>query len=207
MAQPIRRRLITRLNVTSLTIASLALVLAACGSGATATPTPGGATPTAAVVVSPAPSPSPLTMTDYVTAVNNACVNVVGHGGYVPGVSPTPPTNGGTLANPTQDQLKAIATYLDPSGGVVASLYAGLYQDFLDLGPPPSLPLVWAHVLAAYSTIVADFAQMLTAATAGDLAAYNAAMTSETADNALANQDFTQFGATVCVVNYAQVNI
>jgi hypothetical protein len=169
--------------------ASLLFFLAACGSGgsptATATATTARPSPTPATA-----SQTPQSTDAFIAEANALCTSADGAGAAVP----TPTTSSGGITNPEISDLPVIATYFSSLIAVFNSLTSQLQA----LGTPPSNQSEWAAALVAFQVGISDFQNAQTAAQAGNLSGYGAAITQEQTDNNQVVQDFTQFGATVC---------
>jgi hypothetical protein len=182
-----RRRRFSAASGITVATASFLFILAACGGGGspTATATTTRPSPTAATT-----SPTALTIDTFIAQANAVCASANAAGAAVP----TPNTSNGSVTNPAVGDLPVIATYFSSLIAVFNSLMPQLQA----LGTPPSNQSVWAAALAAFQTGISDFQNAQTAAQAGDLSAYKAAITQEQTDNNQVVLDFTQFGATVC---------
>jgi hypothetical protein len=129
-------------------------------------------------------------MSDFIDRANTICCNVSSSAAALP----TPNTSTGSLISPEASDLPAIATCFPTVRNVLQSLDSQLHA----LGTPPSMQVLWAQALAAYETLLSDAEAAQTAAQSGDLTAYDAAASTESTDNGQADQDFNEFGATVC---------
>jgi hypothetical protein len=163
------------------------LLLAACGGGGSPTATATSSRPSRTAAT---PSPTALTIDTFIAHANAICTSADAAGAAVP----TPNTSNGSVTNPAVTDLPVIATYFSSLIAVFNSLTPQLQA----LGTPPSNQSEWAAALAAFQTGITDFQNAQTAAQAGDLSGYKAAITQEQTDNNQVVQDFTQFGATVC---------
>ncbi len=166
---------------------SLLLVLTACGSGSgpTGPATTARSSPTAA-----APSPTALSIDSFIAAANALCTSADATGAAVA----MPTTSNGSLTNPAAGDLPVVATYFSSLIPVFNSLKSQLEA----LGTPPSNQSEWTTALGAFQTGISDFQNAQTAAQAGDLSGYEAAIAQEQTDNNAVVQDFTQFGTVVC---------
>jgi hypothetical protein len=182
-----RRRRFSAVSGITVATASFLFILAACGGGgsptATATTTP--PSPTAAT-----PSPTALSIDTFIAQANALCTSADTAGAAVP----TPNTSNGSVTNPAVADLPVIAIYFSS----LIAVFNSLMPQLQTLGTPPSNQSEWAAALAAFQTGISDFQNAQTAAQAGDLSGYEAAIAQEQTDNNQVVQDFTQFGATVC---------
>lgn len=168
-------------------IASCLLALTACGSTGSATAAPTTVRPTPAPAT---PSPTPPSVNSFIAEANALCTTADATGAAVP----LPTTSSGGITNPEVGDLPAIATYFSSLIAVFNSLTSQLQA----LGTPPSNQSEWAGALAAFQTGITDFQNAETAAQAGNLSGYQAAIAQEQMDNNQVVQDFTQFGTAVC---------
>jgi hypothetical protein len=180
-----RRRRFSATSRITVATASFLFILAACGGGGSPTATATATRP------SPTATPSPaLTIDTFIAQANAVCASADTAGAAVP----TPNTSNGSITNPALGDLPVIATYFSSLIAVFNSLAPKLQA----LGTPPSNQSEWAAALTAFQTGITDFQNAQTAAQAGDLSGYEAAIAQEQTDNNQVVQDFTQFGATVC---------